>query len=68
MASSSPTEEVGEGMGLGLSLCNRIMEQHGGRIGVKSEEGRYGELVLVFPTNKEDAKGKDGSLRFSNGQ
>ncbi|MCZ6625601.1 MAG: ATP-binding protein [Deltaproteobacteria bacterium] len=55
-------------MGLGLSLCNRIMEQHGGRIGVKSEEGRYGELVLVFPTNKEDAKGKDGSLRFSNGQ
>jgi signal transduction histidine kinase len=36
-------------MGLGLSLCNRIMEQHGGRIWVWNEEGRYSEFVLVLP-------------------
>jgi C4-dicarboxylate-specific signal transduction histidine kinase len=42
------TKDVGEGMGLGLSICYRIMEQHGGRIEVRSEPGRYSEFVLRF--------------------
>jgi C4-dicarboxylate-specific signal transduction histidine kinase len=42
------TKDVGEGMGLGLSICYRIMKQHGGRIEVHSEPGRYSEFTLRF--------------------
>ncbi len=44
------TKDVGEGMGLGLSICYRIMNQHGGRIDVRSELGQYAEFILRFPT------------------
>ena len=43
------TKDVGEGMGLGLSICYRIMEAHRGRITVKSELGQYTEFSLEFP-------------------
>jgi two-component system sensor histidine kinase PhcS len=43
------TKDVGEGMGLGLSICYRIMKQHGGRIQVQSERGTYTEFTLSFP-------------------
>jgi len=43
------TKDVGEGMGLGLSICYRIMEDCGGRISVRSEPGRFAEFALVFP-------------------
>jgi C4-dicarboxylate-specific signal transduction histidine kinase len=46
------TKDVGEGMGLGLSICYRIMEAHNGRIVVNSEPGKFSEFVLEFP---EDA-------------
>jgi signal transduction histidine kinase len=45
------TKDVGEGMGLGLSICYRILEAHRGRITVKSELGRYTEFCLEFPVN-----------------
>lgn len=43
------TKEVGEGMGLGLSICYRLMEEHGGRISARSEYGKYCEFTLEFP-------------------
>jgi signal transduction histidine kinase len=43
------TKDVGEGMGLGLSICYRIMQEQGGRISVKSEEGKYTEFDLEIP-------------------
>jgi len=43
------TKEVGKGMGLGLSLCFRIMAEAGGRILINTEKGRYCEFVLEFP-------------------
>lgn len=43
------TKDVGEGMGLGLSICYRIMKQHGGRIDVQSEPGSFCEFTLYFP-------------------
>ncbi|HUK42356.1 MAG TPA: ATP-binding protein, partial [Candidatus Acidoferrales bacterium] len=43
------TKDVGEGMGLGLSICYRIMKQHNGRIQVRSEPGEYSEFTLRFP-------------------
>ena len=43
------TKDVGAGMGLGLSICYRIMEGFGGRIGLKSESGEFCEIELAFP-------------------
>ena len=48
------TKEVGQGMGLGLSICYRIMGDHGGEIQVRSEPGRSCEFRLVFPATKAD--------------
>lgn len=45
------TKDVGEGMGLGLSICYRIMEAHKGRITVNSNVGEYCEFRLEFPEN-----------------
>jgi signal transduction histidine kinase len=47
------TKDVGAGMGLGLSICYRIMQQHGGRIDVRSEPGAYSEFRLSFPHRGE---------------
>jgi len=48
------TKDVGEGMGLGLSICYRIVQECDGRIAVKTEPGKYCEFTLEFP-----AKGKE---------
>ena len=38
-----------EGTGLGLSIATRIMEEHGGRLGVESSEGAGTVFILTFP-------------------
>jgi signal transduction histidine kinase len=43
------TKDVGEGMGLGLSICYRIIQECDGRISVKTESGKYCEFTLEFP-------------------
>jgi len=43
------TKDVGEGMGLGLSICYRIVEECEGRISVKTEAGKFCEFTLEFP-------------------
>lgn len=43
------TKDVGEGMGLGLSICYRIMQECNGKISVRSEVGKYCEFTLDFP-------------------
>jgi signal transduction histidine kinase len=47
------TKEVGKGMGLGLSICYRIVQGYGGRISVKSERGKFCEFTLDFLTKDE---------------
>ena len=49
------TKDVGEGMGLGLSICYRIMKQHGGRIDAESERGVYSEFRLHFSPRSTDS-------------
>jgi two-component system sensor histidine kinase PhcS len=43
------TKEVGAGMGMGLSICFRLMQQMGGRIEASSHPGHWTEFVLSFP-------------------
>jgi signal transduction histidine kinase len=38
-----------EGTGLGLALCRKIVDEHGGRIEVESEPGEGTEFVISLP-------------------
>jgi len=44
------TKDVGEGMGLGLAICYRIVHECDGRITVRTEPGKFCEFALEFPT------------------
>jgi len=44
----SRSKESG-GYGLGLSICKRVMEAHGGRITLEQANGRGASFVLTFP-------------------
>jgi signal transduction histidine kinase len=45
------TKEVGKGTGLGLSIVYKIVEQHGGRIDVKSTVGKGTVFTVVLPVH-----------------
>jgi len=43
------TKEIGQGTGIGLAFCHRILESHNGSITVKSTEGIGTEFTLRLP-------------------
>lgn len=43
------TKDVGEGMGLGLSVSHRIIANHGGSLSVKSSLGEWTEFIFNLP-------------------
>jgi signal transduction histidine kinase len=43
------TKDVGQGMGLGLSICYRIIQECEGKISVRTERGKFCEFTLEFP-------------------
>jgi signal transduction histidine kinase len=47
------TKEVGKGMGLGLSICYRIIANHGGKIEAKSQEGSGTEMIVHLPLTQK---------------
>ena len=53
---NSSTRKKG-GTGLGLSISRRIVELHGGRISVESEEGRGSTFKIVLPIDAPSAGG-----------
>lgn len=49
------------GMGLGMHIVHQIVESHGGRIRVKSEEGQGTTIIVEIPLEREDNGKHSGS-------
>ncbi len=48
------TKAPGRGTGLGLSVCHRIIKQHGGHIEVESQVGRGTQFTVALPVSTGD--------------
>jgi two-component system sensor histidine kinase PhcS len=48
------TKDVGEGMGLGLSICYRIVRESKGKISVRTEPAKFCEFTLEFPATEKN--------------
>lgn len=57
------TKEVGKGLGLGLSICQAIVERHNGKITVESEPDKGAVFTVHFPMleKEESIKEKKGN-------
>ncbi|MEM2144786.1 MAG: PAS domain S-box protein [Candidatus Jordarchaeaceae archaeon] len=47
-----------KGIGLGLPICKRIVEAHGGSISVKSVEGKGTTFTITLPTKPKNNRGE----------
>ncbi|HEY3493166.1 MAG TPA: ATP-binding protein [Polyangiaceae bacterium] len=43
------TRDVGEGLGLGLSICHSLVTAHGGEIRIRSQHGSWTEVAFELP-------------------
>jgi signal transduction histidine kinase len=58
------TRAAGEGTGLGLALCRRIVLRHGGQIHISSEYGKGTKVEVRLPLKSVEATQKDSARRL----
>jgi signal transduction histidine kinase len=46
------TRDVGQGLGLGLSICHSLVTAHGGEIRVRSQHGSWTEVAFELPLQR----------------
>jgi two-component system, sensor histidine kinase PhcS len=49
------TRDVGQGMGMGLSICYRIVQELRGTISVQSERGKFCEFTVEIPVDAPES-------------
>jgi signal transduction histidine kinase len=56
------TKEVGQGTGLGLSIAYKIVQEHGGRIEVKSKVGQGTTFSVFLPVKAPQTQSQQPAL------
>ena len=59
MESFFTTKPRGKGTGLGLPICRRIVEAHGGSLSIESEPGQGTTVRIVLPAEGEEGVAND---------
>jgi hypothetical protein len=57
------SKKGGRGTGLGLSVSNKILHEHGGRIDVESTVGKGSRFILQFPAVYPEETGSGDDIR-----
>ena len=55
-----------DGIGIGLALTKRVVEEHKGRIEFKSAEGKGSAITLLLPLDKEKLRWRSFWLSMTN--
>jgi len=59
------TKKEGQGTGLGLSLCNGIVQEHGGRLSVESLPGEGATFIVDLPIQQKAVEADEAAKPFS---
>ena len=50
------------GVGLGLAMCRKILDLHGGRLKIESRLGSGSRISLIFPAARVAARGSHDAV------